>query len=267
MSGSDATVTQEPFLELTGVAIGYGGRPLLEGIDLQVRPGEFLGMVGPNGAGKSTLLKAALGIIRPLAGEIRLRPGLRFGYVPQRTRIDPIYPLTSLEVVRAGGMGPKTAGDPRNTLASATRAEGLAALERVGVAGLAHRPIRDLSGGQQQRVLIARALVRSPDLLILDEPTAGMDLPSERDLLDFITEFNRRQGTGVVLVVHQISLVAGRSTHLSIINKDLGLFACGAARDLLQAERLSDLYGHPMEVVGEGENTVVRAARHDGDCL
>ncbi len=257
----------QPLLTLRDVAIGYGGSPFLNGIDLTLRAGEFLGLVGPNGAGKSTLLQAVIGIIKPLGGAIERREDLRLGYVPQRSRVDPIFPFSALEVVRAGGMGPKprSQGGPNYRAASAERA--LNALGQVGIAKLAARPLRDLSGGQQQRVLIARALVREPDLLILDEPTAGMDIPSERDLLDFITELYREREVTIILVVHQLSLVAGRCSHLAIINKDLPLFAVGTATELLTSERLTELYGHPMEVCGDGEDMIVRAARHgEGAC-
>ncbi len=252
---------EQPLIRLEKVAIGYGAAPFLSDIGFTLARGEFLGLVGPNGAGKSTLLKAMLGIVRPLAGRIERRPALHLGYVPQRFRVDPIFPLTALEVVRSGGMGLKRTGGRGSSLAPATRAQATAALERLGVTALANRPLRDLSGGQQQRVLIARALVREPDLLILDEPTAGMDLPSERELLDFVTGLNRQSGTGVLLVVHQISLVAGRCSHLALINKDLPLFASGTAAELLDEKRLSELYRHPMRVVGSGEETIVRAAR------
>lgn len=250
-----------PLLALRDVAIGYGGEPLLRGINLALHAGEFLGLVGPNGAGKSTLLKAVLGIVKPLSGVIVRRDDLRVGYVPQRSRVDPIFPLSSLEVVRAGAMGPKPPGRHGTRLGSASRAEGLAALERLGIREHASSLLRDLSGGQQQRVLIARALVREPELLILDEPTAGMDIPSERELLDFITGLGREHDVTIILVVHQLTLVAGRCSHLAIINKDLPLFAVGPAEELLTAEKLTALYRHPMAVCGRGEAMVIRAAR------
>ena len=248
-----------PLVALEGVAIGYGRRPLARDIDLVIAPGDFVGLVGPNGSGKTTLLRAMLGTLRPLAGRIRRRPGLRVGYVPQRVRIDPIFPLSALEVVRLGGMGPKP--ESGLTLASATRARGMRALARLGIESLARRPVRDLSGGQQQRVLIARALVRDPDLLILDEPTAGMDIPSEHELLDFVTALNQEQGTPVVLVAHQLSIVAGRASQIAIVNKDLPLFAVGPATELLSAESLGRLYGTPLEVTGRGRDLTVRPRR------
>jgi len=248
----------DALIELTDVAIGYGRKPLMSGVDLSVDKGDFLGVVGPNGSGKTTLLRVMLGNLRPVAGTIDRRAGLRLGYVPQRVRIDPIFPFTALEVVRGGGMGPKTGSQPGWRLSSAPRRMALEALEQVGVADLARRPLRDLSGGQQQRVLIARALVRDPDLLILDEPTAGMDIPSEHELLDFVSEQNATRGLPIVLVVHQLSLVAGRASKIALINKDIPLFAVGTADEVLDADHLTQLYGTPLEVFGQGEDTIVR---------
>ncbi|MBI4701678.1 MAG: metal ABC transporter ATP-binding protein [Deltaproteobacteria bacterium] len=255
----DRTRSAQPLVKLSDVAIGYGGRPLFEGIDLEIVRGDFLALVGPNGAGKTTLLRVILGVLPPIRGKLWRRPGLRVGYVPQRAALDPIFPLSAMEVVRLGGMGPKPAGQRGHALASAGREQALVALGRLGVADLAYRPLRDLSGGQQQRVLIARALVREPDLLVLDEPAAGMDLPSERELLDFVAGLNRDHGTDIVLVVHQISLAAGRASRIALVNKDNGLFAVGAAQELLSEERLTELYGHPMEIVPARGAIVVRA--------
>ncbi len=258
-----ASTTNEPLVRLAQIAIGYGGRAFLAGIDFSVMPGDFMALVGPNGSGKTTLLKTILGIIRPLGGELYRRPGLRLGYVPQRSTLDPIYPLTAMEVVRSGGMGPKPSGQGR-ILASATRNQAMEALERLGVQDLASKPIRDLSGGQQQRVLIARSLVRSPDILILDEPTAGMDIPSEQELLDFITGLNQKGGTSIVLVVHQLSLAAGRASKMALINKDRRLFTAGSAAELMSTQRLTDLYGRPMNVIESSGVVLVRAAGEKG---
>lgn len=252
---------KEALVELTDVSIGYGKTRLVGNINLEVHSGDFLGLVGPNGAGKSTLLKTILGIIKPRGGEVRKRSGLRLGYVPQRTQLDSIFPLNAIEIVRLGGMGQKAKGDNRATLVSASREEAMSALERIGIPHLARKSFRDLSGGQQQRVLIARALVRTPDLLILDEPTAGMDLPSERELLDFVTAFNREKKEAIILVAHQLSLVAGRASKVALINKDQNLFTVGMTRELLSNKRLTDLYRYPMEVVDLDDSIVVRASR------
>ncbi|MCU0692336.1 MAG: metal ABC transporter ATP-binding protein [Polyangiaceae bacterium] len=249
-----------PLIELRDVSIGYGSEAIVRGISLEVHAGDFFGLVGPNGAGKSTLLLTMLGNLPAVRGDVTRQPGLRFGYVPQRTRVDPIYPMSTLEVVRSGGMGPKSEDEPGWLLSSAPRADGMRALERVGLTSLASKPLRDLSGGQQQRVLIARALVRKPDVLVFDEPTAGMDIPSEQEVLDFVRELNQREHTAVIVVVHQISLVADRANRIAVINKDIPVFAVGAAAELLSTEKLSELYRQPMEVARVGGRTVVRVA-------
>jgi ABC-type Mn2+/Zn2+ transport system ATPase subunit len=251
-------MSESSLLEAKDLSIGYGGRPLLEGISFQVMPRDFFGLVGPNGAGKSTLLMTLLGSIKPVRGFVRARPSLRIGYVPQRSRIDSIFPMSAIEVVRSGGMGPKAKGKAGWVFTSASKDAAIAALDRVGMKSLGSRPLRDLSGGQQQRVLMARALVRDPDLLILDEPTAGMDIPAESELLDFVSRLNEEQGTAVMVVVHQISLVAGRANRMALINKDIPVFAVGEAAELLTSERLTELYREPMQVIDAAGQIVVR---------
>ena len=233
---------------------------MISGINLVLTAGDYLGIVGPNGAGKSTLLKTLINILEPTHGQVRRRPHLRLGYVPQASSIDPIFPLSALEMVRLGRLG---ARDERPLsgalLRAATKNKALDALSMVGIRNLATTPFRDLSGGQQQRVLIAGALIRRPELLILDEPTQGMDLPSERKLLDTISDLNGEQKMAIILVAHQISLIAGRAKRIALINKDRNLFVAGDAGDILSNERLSSLYAHPMKMTkhATGDITVV----------
>lgn len=248
-------------LEAKDLAIGHSGRAILEHIGFQLRDGDFLGIVGPNGAGKSTLLMTLLGNIGPVRGTLERRPGLRFGYVPQRSRLDPIFPLSVVDMVRLGGMGTKPQGKGGWTLAGTSSRDAVTALEGIGLAHLARRRFSDLSGGQQQRVLVARALVRSPDLLVLDEPTAGMDLPSERSLLDFVTDLNRTRHTAVIVVAHAIDLVAGRAHRIALLNKDTSLFAIGTENEIISSERLTALYASPIRVFDVEGERVVRAAR------
>jgi ABC-type Mn2+/Zn2+ transport system ATPase subunit len=231
-------------LSLREVTIGHGLTPLLRGIDLEVLPGDFLAVVGPNGAGKTTLLSTMLGSLRPLAGSVRRKEGLIVGYVPQRGRHDPVFGLTVSEVVGSGGLGLGSWGSwdfhfaPREAVREV--------LGQLGIAALENRLLRELSGGQQQRVLVARALVRRPALLVLDEPTAGLDLPSERDLLENIAGVSSRSTTAVVLVTHQLALAARHASRLALMNKDTGLFALDTTRELLDDRRLSALFGRAM---------------------
>ncbi len=244
---------------LSDVTIGHGRRRLLSGLSFDLQSGETLCVVGPNGAGKSTLLATLLGTLPPLAGRVTRRPGLVVGYVPQRGQADPVFPLCALDVVATGGLGERGPGRWGGArLASAARAT--AQLARLELAHLARTPFRDLSGGQQQRVLLARALVREPDLLVLDEPTAGMDLPSERDLLDLVSGLTRERHLALVFVTHQLGIAARYADRIALVNKDQELFVVDDAHALLTTPRLSALYGRPMEVVDVGGHPLVRVA-------
>ena len=230
-----------PLVSLRGVALGYGRRPVLRGIDLDIADGDFLGIVGPNGAGKTTLLKAVLRILSPLEGTVRYGASsrdLRFGYVPQRESIDTVFPLTALEVV---AMGRYSVVGPFRRLGAEGRTACLGALERVGLAGLAEKRLRDLSGGQQQRVLIARALAMEPRVMVLDEPTNGMDLESEHALMELVAGLHSRGGLTVILVSHLLNVVVNYVRSLVLIDRER--FLSGPLDEVLTRDNLRSLYG------------------------
>ncbi|MGC5629101.1 metal ABC transporter ATP-binding protein [Georgenia sp. Z1344] len=195
-------------LEVDDVRVSIDGQPILRGVSLTVRPGERVALMGPNGSGKSTLVRAVVGVRPPtsgivrlhgadLAGPRRLVPWRRLGYMPQRSSAAAGVPATALEVVAAGDL----AGwrwRPRRGVADRART----ALDRVGLADRAADPVHILSGGQQQRILLARALVRDPDLLVLDEPLSAMDTASQRATTDLLAEFTAGGGA-VVVVLHE----------------------------------------------------------------
>jgi len=242
----------EVLVRLSRVAIGYGRHPFLEGIDMEVRKGDFLALVGPNGAGKTTLLHTMLGLTAPLAGKAWSAAGVRVGYVPQRGQRDPIFPLSTLDVVRGGGRGGRPEGIVSRSLLSRPD-KALAALDLVGLANLAEVPFREISGGQQQRVFMARALVREPDILALDEPTAGMDLPAERDLMDLVKRLAEGRGMAVLLVTHQLWLAARHAHRIALLNKDQGSITIDDVSVLMSPERLSALFGRAISIVVEAE--------------
>jgi ABC-type Mn2+/Zn2+ transport system ATPase subunit len=227
-------------LELHDVSLGYGGRPVLEHVSFGIERGEFTALLGPNGAGKTTLFRGMLGLIPVLGGRIdygfdrRVHPP---GYVPQKETLDPIFPLTVLEVVLMGAyarLGPlHPVGRRQHRLAESC-------LEQVGLAALARDPFWALSGGQKQRVLIARALAAEPELLLLDEPTAGIDPGAEASIMNLIAALNRERNLTVALVSHHLRLV--RSLVATVLWVEDGVVTKGPTAELLAPDRLERIF-------------------------
>jgi zinc transport system ATP-binding protein len=206
-------VSAPPLIEALGVSFGYGATPVVENVDLQVGPREFVALVGPNGSGKSTLLKVILGALTPMRGSVRLlgRPAgelderWRIGYVPQRPSLAPDVPATVREIVATGRLARSGWWRPlRDDDADAVSH----AMTSVDLGDLADQPITTLSGGQQQRAFIARAFASEPELLVLDEPIAGIDAESQRRFRDSLLHLIRDHGAGVLLVSHELSAVS-----------------------------------------------------------
>ncbi len=236
-----------PLLELSGVSFTYGDGVVLRDVDLTVREGAFLGIVGPSGAGKSTLLRLMQGALRPSAGSVLRghegRGSLRLGVVPQLEAIDWNFPITVEEVVLLG-----TTGNGRRLpwASRAMRGRAHETLDQLGIGALAGRHIRNLSGGQQQRAFIARALVRKPDLLILDEPTSGVDVRTRHDILHLLHELNH-EGIAIVMTTHDLNAVAAHLPSLVCVNGRV--VAQGTPDQVLTPGVLRALYGAEMVVI------------------
>ncbi|MDZ4772986.1 MAG: ATP-binding cassette domain-containing protein [Planctomycetota bacterium] len=223
-------------LRLDRAAFGYGRRTVVSGVDLAVGAGDFLGIVGPNGSGKTTLFRGILGLIPPLAGRVE-RTSAAIGYVPQRETLDPIYPLSVTEVVAMGAYG-RLRG--LRTLRRVDRDLARDCLARVGLAERAHDAFASLSGGQRQRVLIARALMTRPQLLLLDEPTSGVDRGAQAHILELLIGLNTREHMAILLVSHQLAMV--RDAVKSCLWVANGMVERGSVADVLAPERLAESY-------------------------
>ena len=211
----------EPVVELRGVTFGYGTMPAVENINLHMHRGQFAGLVGPSGAGKTTILRLMLGLLKPTRGtvfvegmDLRGMPSSYVAYVPQIETIDWNFPVTVDQVVLMGRIR-RMGRQPWASRKDKSDADAL--LDRLGLNGLGHRHIRDLSGGQQQRVFLARALLAEPDLLVLDEPTAGVDLKSQENILHLLADLNR-EGVSILMTTHDLNAAAAHLPWVFCIN-------------------------------------------------
>jgi zinc transport system ATP-binding protein len=242
----------KPLVEVEQVSVSFGPVRVLEDVTLAVYPGEFLGIIGPNGSGKTTLLRVMLGLIRPDSGGVRLfgkppevfREWGRLGYVPQRVTLDPALPATAREVVENGASAKHRLIARRNTGGRARVDE---VLGLVGMQAHARTRMGTLSPGQQQRILIARALVSDPELLILDEPTAGVDPDTQTGFYALLRHLNRERGVTLTLVSHDIGAVTREVTKLACLNRRLAFH--GPPDAFLSDAALSALYGASMRLV------------------
>ncbi len=239
-------------VEARGISLRFGRRNVLEAVDLAVRPGEIVTLVGLNGAGKSTLIRVLLGIVAPDTGEVRRRPGLRIGYSPQHVHRDPILPMTVHRFLSLGVPAPRK------------RLEKV--LDEVGAGSILRYPLSDISGGEMQRVLLARALLREPELLILDEPLAGVDITSQNDLYRLIARVRDRYGCGVLLVSHDLHLVMAATDTVVCLNRHV--CCTGRPQVVLRNPEFISLFGpHLSEALAVYQHS--HDHRHDalGDPL
>jgi zinc/manganese transport system ATP-binding protein len=249
-------------IEIDRLVCAYDGSsaPVLDNVTLAIPRGAFVGIVGPSGAGKTTLLRALLGALPRLSGSIRIFDTEvvdgrvpRLGYVPQLETVDWNFPVTAREVVAMGlARQGRLFSIPWLTRAERSRIETL--LERLGIGELAERHIRELSGGQQQRVFLARALVREPRLLLLDEPTSGVDIKTRHDVLHLLADLNH-EGVTVVLTTHDLNSVAAHLPQVVCLNRRV--VAYGAPGNVFTPAVLEATYGAEMVVVRQGELTVI----------
>lgn len=255
-----------PIIRFSHTTFGFPGVIALKDITLEIADGEFIGIIGPNGSGKTTLCKAVLGLMRPLEGslqifdcaceELRCHHRARIGYLPQKGRLDRNFPITVLEAVMMGRYGAlglfRRPTKPDREIA-------LQALANVGMQDHCDTALGHLSGGQQQRVLIARALAQQPQVLLLDEPTTGIDITTQHSVLDLVRRLHRDLGLTVLLVTHDINMIRSQVDRLVLLKTRL--FAAGPPEAVLKLDILQQVYGKDL-VITEKDLIIVEDYHH-----
>ena len=255
-----------PIIRFSHATFGFPGVIALKDITLDIVEGEFIGIIGPNGSGKTTLCKAVLGLMRPLEGslqifdcaceELRCHHRARIGYLPQKGRLDQNFPITVLEAVMMGRYG--VLGLFRRP-AKQDQEIALQALTNVGMQDHRDSALGHLSSGQQQRVLIARALAQQPQVLLLDEPTTGIDITTQHSVLDLVRRLHRDLGLTVLLVTHDINMIRSQVDRLVLLKTRL--FAAGAPEAVLKLDILQQVYGKDL-VITEKDLIIVEDYHH-----
>lgn len=247
----------QPLIELTGVNFGYGAFNVLDDIDLHLHPGQFVGLVGPSGAGKTSLLKLVLALLTPREGRIeRVRPDLRVTYVPQIETVDWSFPVTAEEVVLMG-LDHRQNIWPWPRRSDCERAHAI--LDQLEIGHLAERHIRDLSGGQQQRVFLARALVAEPEILVLDEPTTGVDVRSAENIFHWLTLLNK-EGMTILLTTHDLNMAAAHVPWVVCLNRRI--MAQGPPQEIFTEAILGDAYRGEFIVIYQDDMIFVQQKTH-----
>jgi zinc/manganese transport system ATP-binding protein/zinc transport system ATP-binding protein len=253
----------QPLIELKHVRFGYSAQPVLEEINLHLHAGQFAALVGPSGAGKTTLLKLILGTLQPNGGDICIdgcvagvSRKLRIGYVPQLETVDWNFPVTVEQVVLMGrtqlsSRWPWHSREDRRRMRKV--------LEELGIEALAHRHVRDLSGGQQQRTFLARALIAEPDLLVLDEPTAGVDMRTAEAVLHMLAHLNQH-GMTILMTTHDLNAAAAHAPWVICLNRTV--IAQGAPEDVFTVPILNETYKGDMLVIRQDGMFIIHEKPH-----
>ncbi|MGI6308945.1 MAG: metal ABC transporter ATP-binding protein [Dethiobacteria bacterium] len=235
-----------PVVETRGLSVYLGGELVLKDINTEIAAGEMVGVIGPNGAGKTTFLRVLLGLVKPAAGEVKIfghSPDTlgkirdKIGYMPQRLLHDRHFPLSVRDVVMMGMVSSTTLGRSFSRLQQEKARQ---CLEKVGLLELQDKLFAELSGGQQQRVFLARALSKKPDLLLLDEPNAGLDLPAQNRFFALLQELQQALGLTVVMVSHDLTLIARHAQKLICINRTMHIH--GTPVEVLNSPCLEKAY-------------------------
>jgi len=251
-------------LSIESVSAGYGGEIILKDVNLEISAHDFLGVIGPNGGGKTTLLKVMMGLIKPVRGKIIFTDGNDndqrnlFGYLPQVSKSDNKFPIPVMEVVLSGL---SKAGKWMNIPTKADKELARAIMEKTGILGLRDKVIGELSGGQMQRVFLARAIIASPRLLVLDEPNTYVDSNFEKDLYELLIELNKEMA--VIVVSHDLGMVSSYVKTIACVNRGLHYHHSNVI-----TEELLTAYNCPIDLIAHGDlphRILKEHSHHDHD--
>ena len=246
---------ESPLLRLSGINLQRGGKILLQDVHLSVCAGEIVTLIGPNGAGKSMLVKIALNLLQPDRGTVERRHGLSIGYVPQKIEFDQTLPLTVRRFLKLQSRHPQASAE--HALTQALDQAGVSDLGDLGgLNELRDAPLQSLSGGEMRRVLLARALLREPDLLIMDEPAAGMDIHGQTELYRLVQNIRERRQCGILLVSHDLFMVMAATDRVFCLNRHL--CCSGQPEDVRQHPQFLALFGDRV-----AQELAVYHHRHD----
>jgi ABC-type Mn2+/Zn2+ transport system ATPase subunit len=235
---------ERALIEFSNVDLGYGKRKILSDISLSIFSGDFFGIVGPNGAGKTTILRAILNIIKPIKGKLNFdKENIHFGYVPQQETIDLVMPYNVMDVVMMGRFKRigliKIPGKKDKQIV-------MDSLGHLGIENLAKAGFMNLSGGQKQRTLIARALAAEPNILVLDEPTSGMDISGKTAILEIIKQLHENENLTIIMVSHLLNDIANYAKRIALIDENF--IQIGNVEEILNETNLSKLYNLSIKV-------------------
>lgn len=245
-----------PLITIDNVSFRYNESRVIEHVNLDIQQGEYVGIIGPNGSGKTTLLRLILGLLVPQSGTIYLfgkpvqqvKDWSKIGYIPQKaTQFDSQFPITVNEIVSLGriakkGLFGKFTHDDEQVIRRA--------IEMADISNLKHTLMTELSGGQQQRVFIAKALASEPDILILDEPTVGVDVESQEKFYTLLSHLNKKEGKTIIIVSHDIDVIANEVSTIACINKHLVYH--GAPKEFIKEDYIEKLYGKGRRFIIHG---------------
>lgn len=254
-------VDRPPILSLEGVSVALGGRTVLHDVSLSFQAGEFIGLIGSNGAGKTTLIRTVLGLVTPYEGTLLLDGAPRnrktmIGYVPQKLGLEPDVPLRARDLIGLGLDGQRL-GVPLPSKKRRSLIDEM--IDSVDAGRFADQRVGSLSGGEQQRVMLAHALIGRPNLLLLDEPLANLDIRSEQEIVNLVDKLRLEHNVTVLMSAHDVNPLLGVMDRVAYFAA--GHVALGPTDEVVTSESLSKLYGHRVDVINVGDRVLVVAGR------